>query len=307
MNINQKAIRKLEENKYEKALELFHQAVTESRDVQSLNNLAWMYLYEEEEYDKALEYIQEAVKMNPKHHFPYNILGEVYIKQERWKEAKEALEKAISIQPLKEAYENLAGLNVHLDDLEQAAKYYLKAAGDSDLPMYCHVKCLIYLGKIKEAKEKLDLFNEEAESFVGEIEMADLYVQLGEYKNAIEWFKKGYDGYAKTVEWTSRFVYALFQTKNMDQVYDVIKDVIEVIDEDIENIMQEEVDEYWTEENKKEYIEKLVKDRNDVRYLVERISSGFVPPLQFEPYFTGTCYLFGCQRHGHSEYHIKGK
>ncbi|EOP52800.1 hypothetical protein IKQ_02898 [Bacillus cereus VDM053] len=46
-----------EQNEYEEAMELFQQAVRESRDVQSLNNLAWMYLYEEENDDKALELI----------------------------------------------------------------------------------------------------------------------------------------------------------------------------------------------------------------------------------------------------------
>ena len=38
MNINEKAIEMFEQNKYEEAMELFQQAVHESRDVQSLNN-----------------------------------------------------------------------------------------------------------------------------------------------------------------------------------------------------------------------------------------------------------------------------
>ena len=75
MNINEKAIEMFEQNKYEEAMELFQQAVHESRDVQSLNNLAWMYFYEEENDDKALELIREVVKLNPSSYFPYNILG----------------------------------------------------------------------------------------------------------------------------------------------------------------------------------------------------------------------------------------
>ncbi len=83
MNINEKAIGMFEQNKYEEAMELFQQAVHKSRDVQSLNNLAWMYFYEEENDEKALELIREVVKLNPSSYFPYNILGEIYIKQKK--------------------------------------------------------------------------------------------------------------------------------------------------------------------------------------------------------------------------------
>lgn len=77
-----------EQNEYEEAMELFQQAVYESRDVQSLNNLAWMYFYEEENDDKALKLIREAVKLNPSAYFPYNILGEIYIKQKSGQKRK---------------------------------------------------------------------------------------------------------------------------------------------------------------------------------------------------------------------------
>ncbi|AHA06594.1 hypothetical protein IEC_02458 [Bacillus toyonensis] len=80
MNINEKAIEMFEQNEYEKAMELFQRAVHESRGVQSLNNLAWMYFYEEEDDARALELIKEVVKLNPSSYFPYNILGEIYIK-----------------------------------------------------------------------------------------------------------------------------------------------------------------------------------------------------------------------------------
>jgi len=106
-------------------MELFQQAVHESRDIQSLNNLAWMYLYEEENDDIALKLIKEAVKMNPSSYFPYNILGEIYIRQEQWKEAKEALRKSISINPSNEAYHNLAVANYKLGEVEEASEFFL--------------------------------------------------------------------------------------------------------------------------------------------------------------------------------------
>lgn len=124
LNMNQKAIETYEQNKLAEAMELFQQAPHELRDVQSLNNLAWMYLYEEENDDQALELINEAVKLNPTSHFPYNILGEIYMRQERWNEAKYTLRKSISIQSSNEAYHNLAVAHYNLGEFEEASELF---------------------------------------------------------------------------------------------------------------------------------------------------------------------------------------
>lgn len=302
MNTNQKAIEMFEQNEYEQAMELFQQAVDESRDVQSLNNLAWIYLYEEENDDKALDLIKEAVKMNPASYFPYNILGEIYIRQEQWTEAKEALRKSISIKASNEAYQNLAGVYYNLGELDKAAEFYLRVAGDSDIIMYNHVKCLIDLGRIIEAKEKLDAFNENADDFIGEIEVADLYVELNCYKEAIQWFEKGYKEYSKSPYWVGRFVYALYKTDNFSRINEVIREAIEKKKKEIEEVKKEEVEESWTENDKKELIEEYMKEYSSYKKMEELITSGYVPKLDFETYSTGACYLFGCKQHNNPEY-----
>lgn len=302
MNINQKAIEMFEQNEYGEAMELFQKAAHESRGIQSLNNLAWMYLYEEQDVDKALELIKEAVKMNPSSYFPYNILGEIYIKQEKWKEAKEALQKSISIQPSKEAHHNIALAYYHLGELEEATAFFLQVAGDSDNAMYYHVKCLIDLGRTTEAKEKLDLFNEKAEDFVGEIDTADLYVELNCYEDAIHWFEKGYKEYGKSPYWIGRFVYSLFETNNFSRIDEVIREAIKEKEEEIEDVQKEEVEENWTENDKKELIQEYTEENNHYKKMKELITSGYVPQIDFETYSTGACYLFGCKRHHHPEY-----
>ncbi|EPY14323.1 hypothetical protein PAAL66ix_03271 [Paenibacillus alvei A6-6i-x] len=90
MSANQKAIEYLESNEYDKSLDLFHEAVRESRNVQSLNNLAWIYLHEECDKETALILIKEAIELNPSSHFPYNILGEIYVEKEMWQQAADA-------------------------------------------------------------------------------------------------------------------------------------------------------------------------------------------------------------------------
>lgn len=291
-----------EQNEYEEAMELFQQAVRESRDVQSLNNLAWMYLYEEENDDKALELIREVVKLNPSSYFPYNILGEIYMKQKKWEEAKEALQKSISIQPSNEAYHNVAVAHYNLGELEKALEFFLRVAGDSDYIMYNYVKCLIDLGRTTEAKEKLDAFNRKSDNFVGEINVADLYVELNCYKVAIEWFEKGYKEVWKSPNWIGRFVYALYKANNFSRINEVIRESIEAKTADIEDVQNEEVEENWTEKDKKELIEEYTEENNCYKKMIERIKSGYVPGLEFETDHIGACYLFGCKRHNHLEY-----
>lgn len=302
MNTNQKAIEMFEQNEHEDAMELFQQAVYESRDVQSLNNLAWMYLYEEDDNDKALELAKEAVNLNPSSHFPYSILGEIYMKQERWKEAKEALRNSILIQPTNEAHHNLGIAYYNLGELEQAADFFLQAAGDSDYTMYNYIKCIMDLGQTSKAKEKLDNFNDKAEDFVGEMDVADLYVEMNGYKEAIQWYEKGYKEFGKSPYWIGRFVYALFKTNSLSRMNEVIKEAIQEKEVEIEDVKKEEVEENWTENDKNELIEKYMEENNQYIEMIELISSGFVPPLDFEMYSTGACYLFGCKRHNHPEY-----
>ncbi|HDR7688454.1 tetratricopeptide repeat protein [Bacillus toyonensis] len=306
MNINEKAIEMFEQNEYEKAMELFQRAVHESRGVQSLNNLAWMYFYEEEDDARALELIKEVVKLNPSSYFPYNILGEIYIKQKKWEEAKEVLQKSISIQPSiqpsNEAYHNVAVAHYNLGELEKASEFFLRVAGDSDYIMYSYVKCLIDLGRTTEAKEKLDTFNRESDDLIGEIHVADLYVELNCYKEAIEWFERGYKEVWKSPNWIGRFVYALYKANNFTRINEVIRESIEAKTAEIEDVQTEEVEENWTEKDKKELIEEYTEENNCYKKMIERIKSGYVPGLEFETYHIGGCYLFGCKRHNHLEY-----
>lgn len=85
----------------------------------------------------------------------------------------------------------MAGVYYHLGELELAAKYYLLAEKDSDISMYSYIKCLIDLGRTKEAKEKLDFINKGSYHLIGEIEIADLYVELTATTKQSNGLKKG--------------------------------------------------------------------------------------------------------------------
>ena len=125
------------------------------------------------------------------------------------------------------------------------------------------------------------------------------------YKEAIEWFEKGYKECWKSPNWIGRFVYALYKTNNFSRINEVIRESIEVKTAEIEDVQSEEVEENWTENDKKELIEEYTEENNCYKTMVERIKSGYVPGLEFETDRIGACYLFGCKRHNHLEYEKK--
>ncbi|MEI2368906.1 tetratricopeptide repeat protein [Niallia circulans] len=302
MNINKKAIELLEENKYDESLKLFQEAVEKTRDVQSLNNLAWIYCHEEDDDNSALPLLEEAIKMNPHSHFPYNLKGEIYCRQEKWESAKDILEKAISIQPTKTAYNNLAVANYHLGNIEDASKYFLLASEPSDLALYSHVKCLIELDNKSEAKRKLDTFSEDDDEFVGEVDVAELYVELDCYKEAIMWFEKGWNSYWKQPNWISRYVYSLLKMNNPTRSQELLNEAINEKIEEIKDAHEEECDEDWTESDKQVHIKELLIEKKEYEQMIEKISFCYVPKLEFDTSYQKACYLFGCNRHNHSEY-----
>ncbi|MGF6356875.1 tetratricopeptide (TPR) repeat protein [Paenibacillus sp. 4624] len=302
MTTNQKAIECLENNDYDAALTLFQEALNDSRDVQSLTNLAWIYYHEENDVEAAIHLAQEAVALKPTSHFPYSLLGELLVLTERWEEAVVVLSDSIAVEPSQEAYNNLAVAKYHLGEWEEASTLFLKSAGPSDYAMYSHVHCLIQLGQTIEAKHKLDAFLESDDDFVGEVHVAELYLELACFSEAVHWFEKSWNTYDKSPDWISRYIYALVQTNAMERAVEIAEECIRLKQGDIEEAQAEECDEDWTESDKAAYLIGLQNEKKEYEYLIQKISQGYVPPFKFTTSLSSRCYLFGCSRHKYPEY-----
>lgn len=302
MNINQKAIEYFECNEYDAALALFKEAVNESRNVQSLTNLAWIYYHEESDTEIAQELVKEAISLNPVSHFPYNLLGEINVALEKWEDASNVLLKSIAIEPSKEAYNNLAIAKYHLGELNEASALFLKSAEPSDYTMYSHIKCLIELNKVTEAKCKLDTFSESDDEFVGEVHVAELYFELQCFSDAVRWFEKSWNTYHKTSDWVCRYVYSLIKTNSWNRAVEIANECTQLKIKDIEEERAVQCNEDWTESDKVRYIKQLEDEKQEYENIINMISRGFVPPLNFSTSLSSSCYLFGCSRHNHPEY-----
>ncbi|MFD1030784.1 tetratricopeptide repeat protein [Metaplanococcus flavidus] len=305
MTLNKQANEAYVNYEYEKALALFQEAARKFRDVQSMNNLACFIWAEEEDAEQALDLLEETMGLGAASHFPYSLMGEIYTKQGQWSKANELLLKALTIEPTKAAYQNLAVANYQLGYMEEAAAYFLLAADQSDFSLYSHAKCLIEIGKKAEAIKVLDTFSEVDEEFVGAVDLADLYLEAGEKELAVLWFEKGWDHYYREPSWINRYVSALFKLERRRDAQEIIRKAIALNTVDLEEIKGQEVDEDWTISDKQEAIEEHLQKEKEYREVWNLLLSGHVPEMDFEPSYKSACYLFGCLRHNHEEYHGK--
>ncbi|RZT21407.1 tetratricopeptide repeat protein [Fictibacillus sp. BK138] len=302
MNTNQKAMELLEEHNIEAALKLFRKAVLEKRGVQSLTNLAWVYLHEEDEIENALTLIQEAINLNPKSHFPYSLCGELILKMEKYEESLHPLLTSISIQPSSATYHNLGVAKYHLGEPAEAAMYFGLAEGKSDFTLFNQVKCLIVSRQLAEAKKILATFNENDDDFIGEVDLAELYAELELYKEAVHWYDKGWGIYYKQPDWIAWYVHSLIKTNQKMRAQKIINEVIQLKKEELVEAYEEKIDEDWSVQDKQQNIIQLSNEIKEYQTMIERVSAGVLPQLTFEPSPETGCYLFGCKRHGHPEY-----
>lgn len=302
VNLNEKALQLFEANVYDEALALFEQAVNEKRTVQSLNNLAWMYMYEEEDVRLAKPLLEEVLALRPHSHFPYNMLGEIAIREKDWESARELLKESIAIQSSREAIYNLAVANFHTGRIKQAAEGFHAIAEDSDIVRWYEVIARIRNGELAVAQSILDEWNSESAHYLGAIEAADAYVELDCWQEARDMFEKEWADYVVSPNVISRYAYVLFRLQDLHACQEVIDQSIADKGAEIEQEKLEICDEHWTEADKFDRIQELHEELNYLQQLFAKLQAGYRPVFEFELHHEGGCYLFGCKQHGHLEW-----
>lgn len=303
---NAKALILLEQNEYDESFALLKKLAGEQPSVQSLNNLAWMYLREEEDPKTAKCLLEEILFLNPLSYFPYNMLGEIALAGKQYEEAEVYLTKSLQFQHSDEALINLGIALFYQSCFEEAAQQFCKMTGYTDVTWLYEVFCWIKAGQIEKATAKLASWTPEMEDYVSAIEIADIYVELNEIELAKRWFEYSLtDGYFTpylTPYLISRYSYVLMelQEKVICQQFIDAQLVLKIAE--IQEIEQEPCEENWTELDKQERLEELQAEQVLLDTLFEQLFQGYVPQYEYELYPTTGCYLFGCTQHGHAEY-----
>lgn len=299
---NTKAIMLFEQNEYTEAFALFNKLAKERPTVQSLNNLAWMYLREEEDMDQAQRLLNQVLMLQPQSPFPYMMLGEIALHKKQFQQAKGYLQAALSQGVTEEASYNLAIAHFKLAEYEEAGQKFSSCAGDSGMTQLHEVVAWMFAGKKEKAKALLDNWNEEAYDYIGAIEIADVYVELGCYKEARKQFEKEWQSDISATYIVSRYAYTLFRLGEVAACQTIVRQAVQQTVEEMFDVQQEEVDEHWTVEDKAEHIEELTAQKQVLETLVESLQNGEVPPFGYDMYPMGGCQLFGCSQHGNPEY-----
>lgn len=302
MTLNENALQHFEENEYDKALDLLEQAVGEKRTLQSLTNLAWMYLNEEEDPLRAKPLLEEVAAMHPHSHFPYNMLGEIALQEEDWESARTFLNKSLAIHSSREAIHNLAVADFHTGRFQEAADGFQVIAEDSDIVSWYEVIARIRNNEEEVAKSILGSWNSESDHYLGSLWAADTYVEMGCLQEARAMYEKEWAEYVVSPEVVARYAYVLWQLQDVEACRQVIDDAAAAKRMEIEDMKQEICDAHWTEADKRERVEELVAEWSGLRRLFAKLQEGFKSPFEIELHQEGGCYLFGCKQHGHPEW-----
>ncbi|WP_026907260.1 tetratricopeptide repeat protein [Paucisalibacillus globulus] len=288
----------LNSNEYDQALQRMEDLVKQNRSIENLHNLAWMFVNEEEDLDAGLTLAEESVKLVPEHPFPYALLAEVYMRKNDLDKAEPLLYSVLEMDRIPNVLHNLGVLHVRKKEWKKAAQCFHEIARPSSYVQMLEVYCLIQAGDAM-AKELLLQWDEKQDDFVGWMEAADLWIEMGEFIKAKECYEKEWDTTISSPYPVERFGYVLYQLGFEEQLIGIQEQTLRQIEEELEEVQSEED---WTEEERTELIQDLEEQLQQVRGLPEKLKSGFVPLIEIDFYIEGGCYLFGCKQHNHPFY-----
>lgn len=302
MSPNQVALMLFESNSYEAAFGLLKKLAYQTPSVQSLNNLAYMYLREEEKMEKAEELLQQVLTLQPQSAFPYNMLGEIALHNGAYTQAKVYLEQALAFEEQEGTLYNLALAHFHVAEYKEAAHYFSRCRAMNGQVKLHEILARIYAGERAMAKDMLTNWQASDEDDVSAIEIADMYIELGCFLEAREQFEKEVLTTFLSPSSTARFAYMYQQLQDEASCRKLIAQMRAFTVAEIEEEEQTTYEDALSQQHQKERLHELRTYLHMYDSLFEQLKQGDVPPFEYDMYPYGGCQLFGCLLHGHAEY-----
>jgi len=144
-------------------------------------------------YEKAIDAYKYAVAIDEKFDYAYRNMGDAYIRLRKFREAIESLEKVLELsKPEDVIYEAIGHCYDKLSNYAQARFYYRKAShlNQEDSKLYYKIACT-YLNEgqwanaVKNLEAAMQIHGRQPEY---NLAMGECKMQLGEYKEAIQYF-----------------------------------------------------------------------------------------------------------------------
>lgn len=294
----------LETNNIDLSFHMFKRAFQIDPNVESLNNLAYYYLYEHDDSEIAVELLEKAVKMNPKSEFPYALLGEAYTDLKIYDKSEENLKMAANFNPSFAILNNLGFTVYKQGRIEEAIIFFERALKDKENveTLLSYGISLAYVGRINEAEKVAEKLIYKLENFlktekliysdIWYLDIAAIYYETKNYKMACELFNEALK--CGVGDYLSMFQYSLLQcgrsreAENLCQEFRLSKEKV------IEDIRDSD---FYSKKDEACFIEQNNDEIEQFLRLYVKIKNGYRPPLEFTPRYLRNCYLFGCIRH----------
>jgi len=144
-------------------------------------------------YEKAIDAYKYAVAIDEKFDYAYRNMGDAFIRLRKYKDAIEALERVLELsRPEDVIYEAIGHCYDRLKNYAQARFYYRKAShlNQEDSKLYYKIACT-YINEsqwtmaIKQLETAMQIQRTQPEY---NLAMGECKMQLGEYKEAIQYF-----------------------------------------------------------------------------------------------------------------------
>ncbi|MHA6529370.1 hypothetical protein [Paenibacillus sp. BAC0078] len=314
--INQLAIACMEINDYYEAFRLFQMNSELNPCVESLTNMAYFYFAEGEPDNKngrwinreeeAIRLLEKTLLLSPATEIPSALLGEILADTGRWTEAKRALELSIQVKPTLENLYNLGSVLYQLGQLDKASKLFwrvhlLKSDNYDYVALYYYVTCQIKLGGFPE-QEILELEDALGNKFtaVDKDRLANIYYEMNQFSKVVAAYEDTKLWYSP--DWVLPYFYSLIQCNYLGKSNELRDKVLLHIAERIQDCEQDD-DEEFTLEDRQRCMKEIEADKQAFLKGFEKImTSNYRPSITVTPQTETKCYLFGCLRHGNSNY-----
>ena len=201
------------------------------------NELAWFNLAAAYQgiklYEKALDAYQYAIVINEKFDYAYRNMGDAYIRLKKYKEAIEVLQKVLELtKPEALIYEALGFCYDRLHNNGQARFYYRKASHitPEDSKLFYKIACTYFnegqwesAAKQLETALKIQRHQVEYNLLMGECKM-----QLGFYKDAIQYFSAIVTTRPKNKKGWEALVRCLYKAEYFEEAKDQVTAALKI-------------------------------------------------------------------------------
>jgi len=296
----------------------FEKAYQLKKTVKSTHNFAWFLYFEWSEIEwhcneanakeKALKVQKECIELQPKSYLPYYQYGYMLLDQKHYHEAIPFLTKANGILNHREITHNLGYCHFKIHDYQKAYEYFQTSTINLDIEnrsLFSLSLAAFKIGKFEQVKsiaQKLfdDIENQVHKTISG-YEIGLLFYLLEDYQLASTCLiKQGIDG-IDLFDWPE-FSYSLYLTDKETWENKITQSINEKLDRIKEIEDGHEIQEDFTEEEKRE---QLVELRSEIELRKNTLSTAMTKPnidlseslwVEFP-----ACLLFDCNRHGNRE------